>query len=857
MHRVSLCVSRKRHKTWNKYTTPAKQLALFLLFSMRWDIVTFSLGYGIDSHSIDSDIQHFQNINFPDCQEEILVVNDASEDVGSGGSALNALIRTAERLCYRNKFTVLTEAVLQDVNVLIVLVSDPRAILNSDGFSSGGNGYIFNTYLSNSIKNAAKIAEKARQKGVWIIGSDASWDLVPEVMFDLPEDSISGFSFAGEKSVFSEHGWCRTDKNGKLVGMEFDGEVSGTSQFLEKSVILGFIYLPPQIATSFLSLYSEYPVAATTYLGIDSNVTPLKLSIFFDFMLATCTSEPEFVSNQLGVRGKVSENIKDRTKARKQIYKKLRSYKGRVEVLDITNFKYKEFPESPQSYTSLIDEMHESLESRTDSDVERCLRSILSLQGVDSIVGIFSFLREQILKFDEKNQLQIIFTASLALSLASNGKGGLRNGPAKNAVFENLSLNEIFDEILKNWLSDPSKMIRAARHLETAGQKVIHRMVDDLCSSRTIKLEKSNNPKLLSALVTAPVRIDFFGGWLDTPPIFFGFSENAAVVNMAVQLDGKNPIRCHITKSTSPVIELCQDGSTILIESDKDLLHMHDKPSETGALVSACIVSLGFHSLAEFFEILQCTGLRIETRSELPHGSGLGTSSILACTILKAICALGKVSEEQFSLEDQIVHTVLRVEQIMTTGGGWQDQCGAMYGGLKKCFYQEGNGIRHQTIHLNPAIKNLLEERLLLVYTGKTRLAKNLLQEVIRNFFTCIDTKRKLRDMAETVDDFSERIEKGYVSVELLRKYHETKKFMTRFEPAIVTELLETLQRKSMIDVGWAAGAGGGGFLYLWLCDQYSPEYVKNFLKSQPQFSSMTCHRITIPLVPPVTLELN
>ncbi|CAO4364346.1 unnamed protein product [Caenorhabditis nigoni] len=821
---------------------------------MRWDIVTFSLSYGIDSHSIDSDIRHFQNINFPDCQE-ILVVNDASEDVGSGGSALNALIRTAERLCYRNKYTVLTEAVLQDVNVLIVLVSDPRAILNSDGYSSGGNGYIFDTYLSNSIKNAGKIAAKAQQKGVWLIGSDACWNLEPpQMMFDLPEDSITGFSFAGEESVFSEHGWYRTDNNGKLVGMEFDGEVSGTSEFFEKTVILGFLYLPPQIATSFLSLYSEYPVAATTYLGIDSNVTPLKLSIFFDFMLATCTNEPEFVSNKLGVHRKVSENIKDRTKARKQIYKKLGDYNGRVEVLDIANFKYKDFPGNPQSYTGLIDEMYESL---LKPDVERCLRSILSLQGFDSIVGIFSFLREQILKLDENKKLQIIFTASLALSLASNGKGGLRNGPAKNAVFENLSLIEIFDEILKNWLSDPSKMIRAARHLETAGQKVIHRMVDDLCSTRTIKLEKSENPNLRSALVTAPVRIDFFGGWLDTPPIFFGFTENAAVVNMAVQLDGKNPISCHVTKISSPVIELCQDGSTILIESDKDLLHMHDKPSETGALVSACIVSLGFQSLTRFFEVLQCTGLRIETRSELPHGSGLGTSSILACTILKAICALGKVSEEQFSLEDQIVHTVLRVEQIMTTGGGWQDQCGAMYGGLKKCYYQQGNGIRHQTIHLNPTVKDLLEERLLLVYTGKTRLAKNLLQEVIRNFFTCMDTMKKLREMTEAVDEFSERIGKGDVSVDLLKKYHETKKFMTRFEPAIVTELLETLQRKSMIDVGWAAGAGGGGFLYLWLCDETSPESVKNFLKSQPQFSSMTCHRITIPLVPPVTLELN
>ena len=157
--------------------------------------------------------------------------------------------------------------------------------------------------------------------------------------------------------------------------------------------------------------------------------------------------------------------------------------------------------------------------------------------------------------------------------------------------------------------------------------------------------------------MTAPVRIDFFGGWLDTPPIFFGM-ENAAVVNMAIQLDGKNPISCHVVKTKSPNIELCQDGTSIYIQTDEELLYMHNKPSETGALVCACIVSLGFHSLSSLFETLQCIGLRIETRSDLPHGSGLGTSSIMACTILKAFCALGKVSEENFGIEDQIVHTV-------------------------------------------------------------------------------------------------------------------------------------------------------------------------------------------------------
>ncbi|KAF1765050.1 hypothetical protein GCK72_005001 [Caenorhabditis remanei] len=751
--------------------------------------------------------------------------------------------------------------------------SDPRAILNSENNATinGGNGYVFDTYLTKSVKNAWQVAEKAKQKGVWIIGTDASWDLrrQPEE-FDLQQNDITGFTYRANKSDLKDHGWYKIDEKKQLVGMEFHGDLAESDnkkkdEISEKDddfLILGFIYLPLTVATSFLSLYSEYPVAASTYLGVDSNVTPLKLSLFFDFMLATCTSRDQFIRNKLGFHIKVSENEKDRSNARKQIYRKLSEYKGRVEILDITNFKYKDFPVTERNYNQLSTHLYKSLP--TNPDVERVLRSILSLDSESFISRTLYSLRDQIQTESSEKFLEMIFTASLALSLASDGKGGLRNGPAKNPKFEKLMegnekktyLLEIFDEILNNWIDDPSRMIRAARHLETAAQKCIHEMVDELCDTRTPILLKSDDPSQSSATVTAPVRIDFFGGWLDTPPIFFGM-ENAAVVNMAIQLDGKNPISCHVVKTNSPNIQLCQDGTSIYIQTDEELLYMHNKPSETGALVCACIVSLGFRSLSSLFQTLQCIGLRIETRSDLPHGSGLGTSSIMACTILKAICALGKVSEENFGIEDQIVHTVLRVEQIMTTGGGWQDQFGAMYGGLKKCYYQKGNGIRYTPIPLSPRVIELLETRLLLVYTGKTRLAKNLLQEVIRNFFTCIETKRRLGEMTEAVEEFSSRIETGGVAVELLEQYDKTKNFMTRCEPPIVASMLEQLKEQNLIEVGWAAGAGGGGFVYLWLTDNTPASSVKKFLESSPRFSAMTCHQITIALVHPVTLQLN
>ncbi len=64
------------------------------------------------------------------------------------------------------------------------------------------------------------------------------------------------------------------------------------------------------------------------------------------------------------------------------------------------------------------------------------------------------------------------------------------------------------------------------------------------------------------------------------------------------------------------------------------------------------------------------SGLEIELWSDLPQGSGLGTSSILAgCLISTFWVVLGR----NFS-KKSLLHAVLYLEQLLTTGGGWQDQ---------------------------------------------------------------------------------------------------------------------------------------------------------------------------------------
>ena len=83
-----------------------------------------------------------------------------------------------------------------------------------------------------------------------------------------------------------------------------------------------------------------------------------------------------------------------------------------------------------------------------------------------------------------------------------------------------------------------------------------------------------------------------------------------------------------------------------------------------------------------------------------------------------------------------LFHDVLRLEQALTTGGGWQDQAGGGTGGAKVTSTRPGL-IPTPRVHYVPA--DLMDPRLnggstLLYYTGMTRIAKNILQQIVGGY---------------------------------------------------------------------------------------------------------------------------
>jgi galactokinase/mevalonate kinase-like predicted kinase len=205
-------------------------------------------------------------------------------------------------------------------------------------------------------------------------------------------------------------------------------------------------------------------------------------------------------------------------------------------------------------------------------------------------------------------------------------------------------------------------------------------------------------------------------------------------------------------------------------------------------------------------------GLDLTFLSAVPHGSGLGTSSILAAAMLSC---LARLTGEDLRRDDLIRRTLL-VEQRLTTGGGWQDQIGGVLPGVKLTRTRSGPDQTPLVAWL--AIDGtFVRQRLLLYYTGLSRLAKGILRKVIHAYLA--GEPQVLRAIAQLQSGalrMGQNLERRDYDAfgEEFRRYWELKMSL---DPGVTTPQIEAMiDRVRPHCTGWGLlGAGGGGFLLL------------------------------------------
>lgn len=339
----------------------------------------------------------------------------------------------------------------------------------------------------------------------------------------------------------------------------------------------------------------------------------------------------------------------------------------------------------------------------------------------------------------------------------------------------------------------------------------------------------------------SPVRIDLAGGWTDTPP--YSLMSGGNVVNIAIELNGQPPLQVYVKpcKEYKIILRSIDLGAVEVVNTFQELTQFN-KVGSPFSIPKAALVLAGFHPdfCAEKFLSLEQqllafgAGIEMTTLSAIPAGSGLGTSSILASTVLGAVndfCGLGWDKYE-------ISNRTLVLEQLLTTGGGWQDQYGGVLPGVK-LLQTEAGWCQEPLIRWLPDQLFTAPEYSkchLLYYTGITRTAKGILAEIVRGMFLNSTTHLELLDaMKLHVLELYDAIQRNDMQAmgRLVRKTWQQNQLLDggTNPPAVkaITDLIDDLCLGYKLP-----GAGGGGYLYMVAKDEEAAARIKTILTQNP-----------------------
>ncbi|KAK4418497.1 Bifunctional fucokinase/fucose pyrophosphorylase [Sesamum alatum] len=331
--------------------------------------------------------------------------------------------------------------------------------------------------------------------------------------------------------------------------------------------------------------------------------------------------------------------------------------------------------------------------------------------------------------------------------------------------------------------------------------------------------------------VELPVRVDFVGGWSDTPP--WSLERSGCVLNMAITLGGSLPVGTIIetTKKTGLLIN-DDAGNELYINNISSIAPPFDSSDQFRLVKSAVFVTNVINQ-----KIFQSTGLHIKTWANVPRGSGLGTSSILSAAVVKGLLQITDGDDSN----ENVTRLVLVLEQIMGTGGNtwWQDQVGGLYPGIKFTSSFPGIPLRLQVNPLlaSPQLINELQQRLLVVFTGQVRVAQQVLQKVVIRYLQrdnlLISSIRRLVELAKIGREALMNCdidEVGDIMLEAWRLHQE-------LDPYCSNEFVDKLFAFSdPYCLGYKlVGAGGGGFALMLAKTAESANKLRHLIAENPE----------------------
>ena len=296
---------------------------------------------------------------------------------------------------------------------------------------------------------------------------------------------------------------------------------------------------------------------------------------------------------------------------------------------------------------------------------------------------------------------------------------------------------------------------------------------------------------IVPARAAAPVRLDFAGGWTDVPP--FSSCERGVVVAAAIGLHTRAEVR-----PGEPGVRLVA----------RDLGHA-EEALDPGAFPRTGPLAL----LSAGVRLLPVGSCTVQTDSDAPPGSGLGSSGALDVALVAALSmARGEALDTR-----AVADLACRLESAEAgIAGGRQDQFASAYGGFLRLRFRDPDA-EVERLPLDPSFMAELERRMLLCYTGASRFSGGTITRVMQAYErgdrVVTGALHALRDVAERMADALVAGDLALVGDLLTENWNRQQEL----DPAMCTpemSRLEAAMRAYGALGGKAAGSGAGGCMF-------------------------------------------
>lgn len=286
-------------------------------------------------------------------------------------------------------------------------------------------------------------------------------------------------------------------------------------------------------------------------------------------------------------------------------------------------------------------------------------------------------------------------------------------------------------------------------------------------------------------IVRAPLRISLGGGGTDLPGYFF--KNNGFVISAAIN----KYITIVINENLKNRYEIKYSKYENVLKIDK-IKHN---------IIRECL---------KYLKIKK--GLEISSFSDVPHGTGLGSSGAFTVCLLKGLYLLKKI---KISNKNLALKAFYIERKILKQPVGLQDQFTATYGGILKQVYKKKK-IFIKNIEINKNIKKNFNKKLILIYTGITRYSKIILQRQdylsSKNNKEIIDNLNRIKKIGYQV--YSEIINNNFNNYgKLLNDHWQSKiKIDKKITNKKIKNIISLCMKNNVISCR-VVGAGAGGYI--------------------------------------------